>query len=263
MPNPVEALAPFTLTGKVAFVTGAASGLGIAIAKLFLEVGASVVLADLNEAGAKAVAEELRVHGPTLGIGCDVSNEASVIAAFQATAEEFGGVDILVNNAAYRKKTLTMDMSVEEWDMAHAVIARGAFLCLRQAAIQMRARGGGSIVNVTTVSAHHPSINRNMHYDSAKAGSEAIVRHAALDFAPDKIRVNWVAPGAMLTPGGDDIRALMSESPGGPATQPGRYPLDRKAEPVEMARAVLFLASDAASYITGTGIVVDAGFCIG
>lgn len=261
-----EALAPFSLPGKVAFITGAASGLGKRTAELFLDVGARVVIADVNEAGARAAAEELGGRGPVIALGCDVSDEASVAAAFAATAERWGGVDILVNNAAYRKKAATMDMTVAEWDIMHAVIARGTFLCLREAARQMRGRGGGAIVNISTMSVRHPTITQNMHYDSAKAGVEAMTRHAALEFARDNIRVNWVAPGAMLTPGPANM--IAAEKAGGPvidgpALQAGRYLLGRKADPIEMARAILFLASDASSYISGTGILVDAGFAIG
>lgn len=260
------ALAPFTLTGKVALITGAASGLGKATAGLFLDVGASVVIADLNAEGAAAVAAELAAQGPTLGIGMDVSDEAAVQAGFAAAAEQFGGVDVLVNNAAYRGKANTMDMSVAEWDIMHAVCTRGSFLCLREAVKQMRRRGGGSVVNVSSMSAQHPTIFPNMHYDSAKAGVDAITRLAAVEFGKDGIRVNSVLPGGMATPGPDKMRAAQAAGGAviaGPATIPGRNPMGRIADPIEMARAILFLASDAASYITGAELLVDAGFTKG
>jgi NAD(P)-dependent dehydrogenase (short-subunit alcohol dehydrogenase family) len=196
----------------------------------------------------------------------DVADEAAVDAAFEAAARQFGGVDVLVNNAAYRKKASTMDMPVAEWDLMHAVCTRGTFLCLRAAVKQMRGRGGGSIVNISSMSAQHPTIYPNMHYDSAKAGVDAITRLSAVEFARDGIRVNSVLPGGMATPGPDKMRAMEAEGGPkieGPATIPGRQVLGRIAQPIEMARAVLFLASDAASYITGAELLVDGGFTKG
>jgi NAD(P)-dependent dehydrogenase (short-subunit alcohol dehydrogenase family) len=261
-----QALAPFTLAGKVALITGAASGLGKATAGLFLDVGASVVIADLDGEAARATADELASRGPTLAVAMDVSDEAAVQAGFAAAADRFGGVDVLVNNAAYRNKANTMDMPVSEWDVMHAVCTRGTFLCLREAVKQMRRRGGGSIVNISSMSAQHPTIYPNMHYDSAKAGVDAITRLAAIEFGREGIRVNSVLPGGMATPGPDKMRQ-MAEQGGprieGPATIPGRSIFGRVADPIEMARAVLFLASDAASYVTGVELLVDAGFTKG
>lgn len=256
------ALAPFGLKGKIALITGAASGLGKATAELFLQVGASVVIVDLDVERAKTVADELKAIGPVEGVGADVADEASVTDAFRLAAERFDGVDLLVNNAAYRSKADTMAMPVEEWDRMHAVNTRGTFLCMRAAVPQMRARGGGSIVNISSMSALHPTIFPNMHYDSSKAGVDAITRLAALEFAPDNIRVNSVLPGGMDTQGGANIRAA-NVNMAGPALIPGRNPLGRMAQPIEMARAVLFLASEASSYITGVELLVDGGFTKG
>lgn len=261
-----DALACFTLTNKVALVTGGAQGLGKEIASLFLDVGASVVLTDLNGEAAMATAAELAPKGPVIGLAMNVADEAAVQSAFAAAARHFGGVDILINNAAYRKKASTMDMPVEEWDMMHAVCTRGTFLCLREAVKQMRGRGGGSVVNISSMSAQHPTIFPNMHYDSAKAGVDAITRLAAVEFGRDGIRVNSVLPGGMATPGPDKMRAMEAQGGPkieGPALIPGRNILGRVAQPIEMARAVLFLASDAASYITGAELLVDAGFTKG
>ncbi|MDE2620566.1 MAG: SDR family oxidoreductase [Sphingomonadales bacterium] len=267
MTDMAGALAPFTLPGKVALVTGAAQGLGREVAQLFLEVGASVVITDLDGDAARATAEELSAKGPTLGLAMDVADEAAVIAGFAAAAERFGGVDVLVNNAAYRKKANTMDMPVAEWDMMQAVCTRGTFLCLREAVKQMRGRGGGSVVNISSACSVHPMIFPNMHYDAAKAGVDAITRLAAVEFAADRIRVNSVLPGGMDTPGPKAMKAAgeTGQGPimGGPATIPGRNPMGRTAHPVEMARATLFLASDAASYITGVQLLVDGGWTKG
>ena len=263
-PNPrmESALSAFALAGKVALVSGAASGLGLATARLFLEVGASVVRADLDGEAAAGAAAELEALGPVLPVQMDVAEEASVEAGFAAAAQRFGGVDVLVNNAAYRMKADTMTMSVDEWDRMHAVNARGTFLCLRAAVRQMRTRGGGAVVNVSSMSAQHPTIFPNMHYDSSTAGVDAITRLAALEFAKDKIRVNSVLPGGMDTGGGARIRET-HVGMAGPALIPGRKPTGRIAQPIEMARAILFLASPAASYITGVELLVDGGFTKG
>lgn len=257
----IDALACFTLAGKTALVTGAASGLGKSIARLFLDVGARVAVADLNESGALATVEELGAGRRAVAIGMDVADENSVRAGFEQTAQLLGPIDILVNNAAYRNKAETLTMSVEEWDRMQAVCSRGTFLCLRQAVLQMRGRGG-SIVNISSMSAQHPTIFPNMHYDAAKAGVDAITRLAAVEFAPDNIRVNSVLPGGMITPGVANMHASAVKI-AGPATIPGRSVMGRAADPLEMARAVLFLASDAASYITGAELLVDGGFTKG
>ena len=153
-------------------------------------------------------------------------------------------------------------MSVAEWDRMHAVNARGTFLCLREAVRQMRRRGGGAVVNISSMSAEHPTIFPNMHYDASKAGVDAITRLAALEFAGDGIRVNSVLPGGMETQGAANIRQTNVEM-GGPAVMPGRNPMGRAAQPIEVARAVLFLASPAASYVTGVQLLVDGGFTKG
>lgn len=256
-----EDLACFGLSGRTALVTGAGSGLGREIAVLFARVGAKVVITDLVLETAEATAalcDAENVHA----VQMDVSDEGSVLAAFDAARKKFGPIDVLVNNAAYRPKAETMAMPIEQWDKMHAVNTRGAFICLRQAVLHMRERGGGSVVNVSSMSAVHPTIFPNMHYDSSKAGLGGITRLAAVEFAPDKIRVNAILPGGMDTKGGSDIRAAAVKI-AGPAVIPGRNPTGRMAQPIEMARAVLFLASDAASYITGVELLVDGGFCVG
>jgi NAD(P)-dependent dehydrogenase (short-subunit alcohol dehydrogenase family) len=261
-----EALASFTLPGKVALVTGAAMGLGREIASLFLDVGASVIIADLDGDAARETAEALTAKGPVMAVAMDVADEVAVQAGYAAAAERFGGVDILVNNAAYRAKANTMDMPVSEWDRMLAVCTRGTFLCLREAVKQMRHRGGGSIVNISSACSHHPMIFPNMHYDAAKAGIDAITRLSCVEFAPDHIRINSVLPGGMNTPGPKNMQAAASVGGpviAGPALMPGRNLMGRIAEPIEMARAVLFLASDAASYITGVELLVDGGYTKG
>jgi NAD(P)-dependent dehydrogenase (short-subunit alcohol dehydrogenase family) len=256
------ALDAFSLRNKVALITGAASGLGRVTAELFLRVGASVVIADVNEAANSVAAEQLSGLGPVFGITVDVADERSVRSGFEAADERFGGVDVLVNNAAHRVKYNTMETTVTQWDSTHAVIARGTFLCLKAAIGLMKKRGGGSVVNVSSVSAIHPTVLPNLSYDSAKAGVDGITRLAALEFAPANIRVNSVLPGSMNTRGAANIMGVATTL-SGPIMLPGRIPLGRVAQPIEMARAILFLASDASSYITGAHLVVDGGYCRG
>lgn len=252
-----EALAPFTLDGKSAIVTGAASGIGQATARLFTEVGAKVLFVDLDGAAGKTAAKEVGAEA----MACDISDDVQVGRVFAAAKELFGRLDILANVAAYRRKADTMEMPASEWDIMHAVSTRGTFLCMREAIRIMREQPeGGSIVNVSSVSAEHPTIFSNMHYDSAKAGVDAMTRAAAVEFAPDKIRVNSIRPGGTASRGAQTI--MENFRPAGPMVQPGRMPIGRPAEPIEQARAILFLASDAASYITGQHLAVDGGYLV-
>lgn len=249
----------YGLSGKSAIITGAASGIGQATAELFTAVGARVVIADIN--GDLAASAAAKIGGGAIGIACDVSDSEAVDSMFERALRHFEGrLDILVNNAAYRLKADTMTMPASEWDVMHAITTRGTFLCLRAAIKIMGPQGGGAIVNISSVSAKHPTIFSNMHYDSAKAGVDAITRGAAVEFAKDNIRVNSVQPGGTDTGGGRQVGASIAIA--GPIMQPGRVLLGRVAQPMEQARAILFLASDAASYITGHHLTVDGGFQI-
>lgn len=256
-----EALARhgFQLDGKVAIVTGGGSGIGRATAMLFSSVGAKTVVADLNLEAARETVEQC-ANCP-VAIQADISDEASVDELFAKAESEFGSCTILVNNAACRTKAGFMDMTVAEWDEMHAVNALGTFLCMRAAIRQMRrAATGGAIVNVSSVSAAHPTIFRNAHYDSSKAGVDALTRAAAVEFAPSGIRINSVQPGGTDTSGGRTISQEVQ--PSGPMMLPGRMALGRMAQPEELASAILFLASDAASYITGQHLAVDGGYSV-
>lgn len=255
-PSPEDySLGPYSLAGQNAIVTGGASGIGRATARLFAAVGAKVIVSDLNFEGAQSVAAEIEAaQGQALAVQCDVADEDQVTAMFQRADDYFGAPDVLACVAAYRKKHLTMSMSVAEWDVMHAVIARGTYLCVRQAAMRMKASGrGGAIVNVSSLSAVRPTIVDSMDYDSAKAGVNAITRAAALEFVGDGIRVNAIMPGGTKRPGAPPLSDTRAS---GPFTQAGRLPLG-PADAIEQARAVLFLASPAASYISGVCMAVD------
>ena len=252
----------FSLPGKIAIITGAAQGLGRATAQLFAEVGARVVIADLNADAARQAAAEIEAKGG-IALGCqvDVADEPSVKALFTTVDERFGRVDVLVNNAAHRSKAEFFAMPVEQWDKMQAVTVRGTFLCSREAIARMKAGQGGSIVNISSVGSVHTTLwGVNAHYDAAKAGVDSLTRTLSSEFAGDRIRVNSVLPGGMASEGGKSISAAYHIR--GPMIGAGRIPMGRTADPLEVAQAILFLASPASSYITGQLIAADGGFMV-
>lgn len=255
----------FGLHGLTAVITGAGSGIGKQTAKLFASVGANVVIGDVDTDSAVAVAHEIAAGGGNAQPAtCDVSSVRDVKSMFSAAVETYGRVNILVNNAAYRPKADFMGMNVETWDHMHAVNTRGTFLCMREAVKLMRASGkGGSIVNISTISSLHPTIFNNTHYDSSKAGVNAITQTSAVEFAPDRIRVNAILPGGTDTEGSRTLRAAGVTARGPVMASPGRVPLARMGTPTELAQAILFLACPASSYITGVLLPVDGGYSIG
>jgi NAD(P)-dependent dehydrogenase (short-subunit alcohol dehydrogenase family) len=229
------------LTGKVAIVTGAASGMGAETARYFAGAGASVVAADWNSAGAETIAAELKAAGATaLAVTVDISDEASVIGMMDQVKAHFGRLDSLVNNAGIQDRAMLADMSVECWDRIQAVNLRGTFLCLREAAKIMRTDGGGTIVNISSTGSIHPT------------------RNAAFEFASAGIRVNAVLPGGVITEGGMKSTGTI---PSGRSIQPP--PIGRIGQPKDIAALVLFLAGPASTYITGQSFIADGGFLLG
>lgn len=253
----------FGLAGKVAIITGSAQGLGRDTATLMAEVGAKVVIADLNLEAAQATAAAIEAKGGiAMACAANVADEVAVKALFTTVDAKFGSVDILVNNAAHRSKAELFDMTVEQWDQMQNVTLRGTFLCCREAIKRMKAAGkGGAIVNISSVGSVHTTLwGVNVHYDAAKAGVDSITRSLASEFAADGIRVNSVLPGGMASEGGKNISA--SYNIRGPMIGAGRIPLGRMANPMEVAQAVFFLASPAASYITGQIVAADGGYSV-
>ena len=237
-----------TLTGRVALVTGAGSGIGAATARRFMEAGATVVGGDLSratveEAGSEIVAVEL-----------DVRDEASVERAVER-AEALGGIDVLVNVAGIGSTTNAPETPVEVWDDVLAVNARGTFLCCKHAIPPMAARGRGAIVNVASV-AGLVGLRNRAAYCASKGAVIALTRALAVDHVGDGIRVNAVCPGTVDSPW---VRRLVEEAGESLDALRARQPLGRLGTPEEIAESVLYLASDAAAFVTGTAFVIDGG----
>jgi len=249
----------FDLSGCAALVTGGASGIGRAAALRLAQAGADVAVGDRDCAGAERVAGEIAAEGRrAFATSADVAKEDEVREMFARAHQQFGRLDILVHSAGIFPSRRILDMSVPEWDQVMEVNLRGAFLCTREAARLMRAGGkGGRIVTVSSIESFHPAFPGLAHYNASKSGVNLFTKSAALEFARYGITVNAVCPGATLTPG----TAAAFEQGVRAALEP-RIPLGRVATPEDIAAAILFLASPAASYITGITLVVDGGYLI-
>lgn len=251
------------LDGRIALVTGGARGIGRAVCELFAEAGASVALCGLDLSAAEATAAML---DRARAYQTDISDQAAVERLFGDVVADLGGIDILIHAAAIFPKRAFTTMTAEQWDELHAVNVRGTFLVMREAVKAMRDRGGGAIVNISSVSGERAAVFHNSAYGASKAAVTNLTRSVALEAAAHNIRVNAVLPGGVATEGSREAAIAMQAqnlTVEGPLAGPGRIPLGRVAEPSEIAAACLFLASPAASYITGHSLVVDGGFLIG
>ncbi|PZR66451.1 MAG: glucose-1-dehydrogenase [Candidatus Dormiibacter spiritus] len=245
------------LQGKVAIVTGAGSGIGYAIAQRFAAAGAAVAINYFGyENEARALAEQMKSQcGRALAVKADVAKAGEVAAMVEQTTRELGGCHVLVNNAGVEKAMPLLDVTEEEWDNEVSINLKGAFLCLQAAGRAMRDSGqGGSIVNISSI---HEDFPFPLHgpYCASKGGLRMLMRNAALELAPYKIRVNNVAPGAVATP----INTGTLNDPAKMQRLSEIIPVGRMAKPEEVAEVALFLASDSASYVTGSTYYVDGG----
>jgi 2-keto-3-deoxy-L-fuconate dehydrogenase len=231
---------------KHAFVTGAGSGIGEAVARALHAEGAAVTLADVTD-GADRVADEL--GGPATAIRLDVRDEDQVSAGIPAE------IDVLVNVAGIGSTTNAPDTSLDVWEQVFAVNARGTFLCCKHAIPKMIERGGGSIVNVGSIAALVGLKNRAA-YCASKGAVVALTRALAVDHVADGIRVNDVCPGTVDSPW---VRRLVEDVGESLENLQARQPMGRLGTPPEIAEAILHLASDAAAFVTGTSLVIDGG----
>jgi NAD(P)-dependent dehydrogenase (short-subunit alcohol dehydrogenase family) len=250
------------LKGRVAIVTGAGSGLGRGSAIALAGAGASVVLNDIDEAGLRGSAELVVAGGSeALVVTGDVTRPAEVEALVATAVERFGGLDIMHANAGVGRYIELEVMPEEDLDLVLAVDLKGVLLCAKYAIPALRVRGGGSIVMTSSVQASH-SLRGCVVYSATKAGVIAAARTLAVEVGADNIRVNSISPGTIDTPMLDRDMAGMDLDGAADFLQRVRdaNTLGRIGTPAEVGAAVVFLASDAASYITGSNLVVDGGF---
>lgn len=251
------------VAGKVALVTGAASGLGKATAERLAEEGATVVVADIRLAEAEEVAAAIVSTGRRAkALKLDVTSEADWIAAIAATEQAFGKLDVLVNNAGTADGTWVHKLTLERWRQIHAINLDGVFLGIKHGAEAMKRAGGGSIVNISSVAGLVGIAEAAAAYCSSKGGVTLLTKATALEFALLKtnIRVNSIHPGYMDTPMLQGVIAAYREPEEARTRLTTSEPLGRLGEPRDIANAVLYLASDESKFVTGSQMVVDGGF---
>jgi NAD(P)-dependent dehydrogenase (short-subunit alcohol dehydrogenase family) len=244
--------------GKVALVTGAGSGLGAASAKAFAREGARVVVADVNASGGRQTVQMIeKAGGQAVFIQADVSSEADVKAMINKTLETYGRLDYAHNNAGIEHAPAPLtELTEETWERILKVNLKGVWLCLKYEIPQMAKNGGGAIVNTSSIAGLHGA-RQHGAYGVTKYGVISLTKTAALENGASKVRINAICPGAMAgTPMWD---FLVSHSPDLNTLVAGKVPLGRASNPEEIAQVVVWLCSDAASYITGHAMVVDGG----
>ncbi len=258
----------FDLTGKVAIVTGGAMGIGKAIALRIAEAGATIMITDISQEASSKVVDQIRAKGGKAeAIYADAGSANDAHKAVQATVEAFGKLDILVNNAGIFPFSPALQTSEQLWDKVLGINLKGVFFYSQAAAQEMVKTGdGGKIVNIASIDALHPTGNL-VHYDASKGGVVMLTKSLALELGPYNITVNAIAPGGIQTPGAQAGTATMLQATGMPTEElskafTARIPLRRMGEPDDIAKVVLFLASAAADYMTGSLLLVDGGYLL-
>jgi 3alpha(or 20beta)-hydroxysteroid dehydrogenase len=244
------------LTGRVALVTGAAHGIGAATARHLHELGFHVVLMDLSVTGAEKLRTDLGVG--SLAVGGDVSAPTAVAAAVEAAVDAFGGLDVLVNNAATGSSARVDELDPADWKQVLDVNLGGVLNGIKHAAPVMRERGGGSIINLSSVAARHAMYAMSA-YAAAKAAVEAVTRCAAVELRPDGIRVNAVAPGMIRSRAAERTVPILDRAIPPSFDDFITHRQGRWGEPAEIASVIAHLAGDGSSFVTGQTLVVDHG----
>ena len=243
------------LDNKVAVITGAASGIGRATAIRFAAEGAAVVVADLNIDGGEATVRECREHaGRAVFQKTDVSGEADIKSMIARAVAEFGRLDITFNNAGFVGALGPLEeVSAENWDRTHAVLLRGVFLGIKYSIPEMRKAGGGSIISTASIAGMRGGRGPTV-YSAAKAGVINLTHCAAVELGKDRIRVNCICPGGIVTPITGELAAEREQA------LAQSQPIRRAGQPDDIAAMALFLASDESEWVTGAAMLVDGGF---
>jgi NAD(P)-dependent dehydrogenase (short-subunit alcohol dehydrogenase family) len=248
-----------TLEGKCALITGGASGIGRATAQVFAEEGAAVAIADINDMAGRVFVRDIKATGgEALYIHCDVTRAEDCQRAVEKTVEQLGGLDILFNNAGMIRRANVVETSETEWDQVMAVNVKSVFLMSKFAVPIMAAAGGGSIINSGSGWGLKGG-SKAVSYCASKGAVVNMTRAMAIDHGGDNIRVNCVCPGDTDTPMLRGEAGQLGQNEERFLEEAAERPLGRLGKPSEVAQAVLYMASDAASYVTGTTLVVDGG----
>ncbi len=247
------------LTDKVAIITGARRGMGKSHAITLAKAGAKVVVADISKEECELVANEIKENkGEAIAVKCDVTKKEEIDNMVKAALEKWGKVDILVNNAGICQFKPFLEITEEEWDRTIDINLKGYFLCAQTAAKEMVKQKSGTIVNVASIAMGQVGVGfaTLAHYSASKGGIVGMTETMAIELGPYNIRVNAIAPGVIDTPMIDPVKQDPKSMEGILA----RVPLHRVGEPEEVSNLVLFLASDASSYMTGSTVVIDGGW---
>ncbi len=254
----------FRLDGKHALITGAGSGIGEAIARLFAQQGAQVIVADLVAEAAQRVTSTISEQGGAAStLVLDVADEPQVRAAFGTVVDQYGRLDILVNNAGISHVGSILETSLEEWERVMRVNAGGVFLCAREAVRLMLAQEprGGVIINMSSAAALI-GVERRLPYSASKGAVLSMTRSIAIDFVDQGIRCNALCPGTVQTPFVEGYlkRNFPGQEDAVRQTLHARQPIGRMGQPDEIAAAALYLAADEAAFVTGSALVIDGGW---
>ena len=253
----MAAIDRFRVDGRAALISGGARGLGRVMAEALASAGASVAITARDEARAEEAASEIAelTGSKVIGLGVDVTRSAEVEAAVAATTERLGRLDILINNAGVNIRRPIEQLEEDEWDLVLDTNLKGAWLCCRAAVPRLKANGWGRIINVSSMLGEVGLAERTP-YCSSKGGLTLMTRTLALELSPHGINVNALCPGPFAT----EINLPLLNDPEKRAAMESKLPIGRWGEPSELGPAVLFLASEASSYMTGATLVIDGGY---